>query len=205
MGRVGSALDNAVIESWHSTLEFELRRLEHFATRVQARQALIISTPPGSRSSASSRSSSRTGRRRPNARKARTPSGMRARALRRDGARSAGDADRVLGQVGQGGLRGADHVRPVLVGLLVADDHADLVGVLEVLDRLDGVAGGELVEVLDRQLVGRDVTELLAGGPGSLGGVLVALAAGDLLGATQRGAAAGGQGLLDRAGQVGSP
>jgi putative transposase len=37
MGRVGSALDNAVIESWHSTLEFELRRLEHFATRAQAR------------------------------------------------------------------------------------------------------------------------------------------------------------------------
>ena len=26
MGRPGSALDNAVIESWHSTLEFELRR-----------------------------------------------------------------------------------------------------------------------------------------------------------------------------------
>jgi putative transposase len=40
MGRVGSALDNAVIESWHSTLEFELRRLEHFATRAQARQAV---------------------------------------------------------------------------------------------------------------------------------------------------------------------
>jgi len=37
MGRVGSALDNAVIESWHSTVEFELRRLEHFATRAQAR------------------------------------------------------------------------------------------------------------------------------------------------------------------------
>jgi putative transposase len=37
MGRPGSALDNAVIESWHSTLEFELRALEHFATRVQAR------------------------------------------------------------------------------------------------------------------------------------------------------------------------
>lgn len=37
MGRVGSALDNAVIESWHSTVEFELRQLEHFATRVQAR------------------------------------------------------------------------------------------------------------------------------------------------------------------------
>jgi putative transposase len=37
MGRVGSALDNAVIESWHSTLEFELRGLERFATRAQAR------------------------------------------------------------------------------------------------------------------------------------------------------------------------
>ncbi len=39
MGRVGSALDNAVIESWHSTLEFELRSLEHFTTRAQARAA----------------------------------------------------------------------------------------------------------------------------------------------------------------------
>jgi transposase InsO family protein len=37
MGRPGSALDNAVIESWHSTLEFELRRLEHFTTTVEAR------------------------------------------------------------------------------------------------------------------------------------------------------------------------
>jgi putative transposase len=37
MGRPGSALDNAVIESWHSTLEFELRRPQHFATRAQAR------------------------------------------------------------------------------------------------------------------------------------------------------------------------
>jgi putative transposase len=37
MGRPGSALDNAVIESWHSTLEFELRRLEHFATKPAAR------------------------------------------------------------------------------------------------------------------------------------------------------------------------
>ena len=37
MGRPGSALDNAAIESWHSTLEFELRSLEHFATRAQAR------------------------------------------------------------------------------------------------------------------------------------------------------------------------
>jgi transposase InsO family protein len=37
MGRPGSALDNAVIESWHSTLEWELRRAGHFATKTQAR------------------------------------------------------------------------------------------------------------------------------------------------------------------------
>jgi len=37
MGRVGSAADNAVIGSWHSTLEFELRQLEHFTTKAQAR------------------------------------------------------------------------------------------------------------------------------------------------------------------------
>jgi putative transposase len=37
MGRPGSALDNAVIESWHSTLEFELRSLRQFATRTAAR------------------------------------------------------------------------------------------------------------------------------------------------------------------------
>jgi putative transposase len=37
MGRPGSALDNAVIESWHSTVEFELRRLERFTTQAQAR------------------------------------------------------------------------------------------------------------------------------------------------------------------------
>jgi transposase InsO family protein len=36
MGQPGSALDNAVIESWHSTLEFELRSLEHFTTRAAA-------------------------------------------------------------------------------------------------------------------------------------------------------------------------
>jgi putative transposase len=40
MGRPGSALDNAVIESWHSTMEFELRSLQHFATRAQARAAV---------------------------------------------------------------------------------------------------------------------------------------------------------------------
>lgn len=40
MGRAGSALDNAVIESWHSTVEFELRRLEHFATKADARRAV---------------------------------------------------------------------------------------------------------------------------------------------------------------------
>jgi transposase InsO family protein len=37
MGRPGSALDNAVIESWHSTLEFELRSRETFATKAAAR------------------------------------------------------------------------------------------------------------------------------------------------------------------------
>jgi Integrase core domain len=37
MGRPGSALDNAAIESWHSTITFELLDLEHFATKVQAR------------------------------------------------------------------------------------------------------------------------------------------------------------------------
>ncbi|MGH7732412.1 MAG: IS3 family transposase, partial [Gemmatimonadales bacterium] len=37
MCRPGSALDNAVIESWHSTVEFELRRTGHFATRAAAR------------------------------------------------------------------------------------------------------------------------------------------------------------------------
>ena len=40
MGRPGSALDNAVIESWHSTVEFELRRMQHFTTRQQARAAV---------------------------------------------------------------------------------------------------------------------------------------------------------------------
>jgi transposase InsO family protein len=39
MGRPGSALDNAVIESWHSTLEFEFRSLRKFAARDQARAA----------------------------------------------------------------------------------------------------------------------------------------------------------------------
>lgn len=40
MGRPGSALDNAAIESWHSTLQFELLDLEHFATKTQARRAV---------------------------------------------------------------------------------------------------------------------------------------------------------------------
>jgi transposase InsO family protein len=40
MGRPGSALDNAVIESWHSTLEFELRSLCRFTTRAAARAAV---------------------------------------------------------------------------------------------------------------------------------------------------------------------
>lgn len=37
MGRPGSALDNAAVEAWHSTLEFELRSLEHFTTKARAR------------------------------------------------------------------------------------------------------------------------------------------------------------------------
>ena len=37
MGRPGSALDNAVTGSWHSTLEWELRALESFATKAAAR------------------------------------------------------------------------------------------------------------------------------------------------------------------------
>lgn len=41
MGRPGSALDNAVIESWHSTLEFELRSQQHFVTKAQARAAVV--------------------------------------------------------------------------------------------------------------------------------------------------------------------
>jgi transposase InsO family protein len=40
MGRPGSALDNAVIEAWHSTLEFELRRGSRFAIRAEARPAV---------------------------------------------------------------------------------------------------------------------------------------------------------------------
>ena len=40
MGRVGSCFDNAASESFHSTLEFELLRKHHFATRAQARAAV---------------------------------------------------------------------------------------------------------------------------------------------------------------------
>ena len=37
MGRPGSAPATAGSGSWHSTLEFELRSLEHFTTRAAAR------------------------------------------------------------------------------------------------------------------------------------------------------------------------
>jgi putative transposase len=40
MGRTGSALDNAVAESFNSTLEFELLRLHRFATHQQARRGV---------------------------------------------------------------------------------------------------------------------------------------------------------------------
>jgi putative transposase len=38
MGRVGSCFDNAAIESWHSTLEFECLRRHRFATKAEARR-----------------------------------------------------------------------------------------------------------------------------------------------------------------------
>ena len=38
MGRVGSCFDNAVAESWHSTLEFELLSRRRFATKAEARR-----------------------------------------------------------------------------------------------------------------------------------------------------------------------
>jgi putative transposase len=41
MGRTGSALDNAAAESFHSTVEFELLRDQHFGTREQARRAVV--------------------------------------------------------------------------------------------------------------------------------------------------------------------
>jgi putative transposase len=40
MGRTGSALDNAVAESFNSTLEWELLRNNHFQTREEARRAV---------------------------------------------------------------------------------------------------------------------------------------------------------------------
>jgi hypothetical protein len=46
MGRAGSALDNAAIESWHSTLEFELRSVQPFATKARPGGRC----PPGSTS-----------------------------------------------------------------------------------------------------------------------------------------------------------
>ena len=42
MGRPGSALDNAAIGSWHSTLTFELLMLEHFATKAEARRRVPV-------------------------------------------------------------------------------------------------------------------------------------------------------------------
>jgi putative transposase len=40
MGRVGSCFDNAVVESWHSTLEFELLSRHRFETKAEARRAV---------------------------------------------------------------------------------------------------------------------------------------------------------------------
>ncbi|MGZ6870011.1 MAG: IS3 family transposase [Frankiaceae bacterium] len=41
MGRTGSALDNAVAEAFHSTLEFELRSRTRFATKADARREIM--------------------------------------------------------------------------------------------------------------------------------------------------------------------
>ena len=41
MGRTGSALDNAVAESFNSTLEFELLAHNRFGSRAQARAAVV--------------------------------------------------------------------------------------------------------------------------------------------------------------------
>jgi putative transposase len=41
MGRTGSALDNAVAESFNSTLEFELLAYHHFSTGAQARTSVV--------------------------------------------------------------------------------------------------------------------------------------------------------------------
>ncbi len=41
MGRVGSALDNAPSESFNSTLDWELLSRRHFATKAQARSAVV--------------------------------------------------------------------------------------------------------------------------------------------------------------------
>lgn len=42
MGRTGSALDNAVAESFHSTLEFEVLARNRFATHAEARRAVVV-------------------------------------------------------------------------------------------------------------------------------------------------------------------
>jgi putative transposase len=37
-GRVGSCFDNAAVESWHSTLEFECLARHRFSTKAEARR-----------------------------------------------------------------------------------------------------------------------------------------------------------------------
>jgi hypothetical protein len=41
MGRTGSALDNAVAEAFHSTLEFELRSRTRFPSKADARREIM--------------------------------------------------------------------------------------------------------------------------------------------------------------------
>src|SRR3954447_9879067 len=93
----------------------------------------------------------------------------------RGAATSVGDADGLLGQAGNRRLSSADHAGPLLVGLLVPDDHPDVVGAGEVLDGLDRIGGRQRVVALDGQLVGGDVAELLTGRLGGVGSGPVAL------------------------------
>jgi len=44
MGRPRSALDTAVIESWHSTVEFELRRIERQPPAITSADTASAST-----------------------------------------------------------------------------------------------------------------------------------------------------------------
>ena len=113
------------------------------------------------------------------------------------------DADDLLGQRGVARLGGGDDTRAVLVRLFVDDDLVQVLDLVELLDLRDGVVHAELVVLADRQLRGVQRTEAGAGLVQRLGGVGGALTAADLLGAVERGVAAGDDdvaGVLTEAG-----